>query len=141
MQERLKEVLNKLQNSNEFILEDKIELQALLRITKKIYIFEIEHFEIEQLRIITTNYSYKLLEKKDFIELLGVDINYFHDYVKIRFIKDFKKILDEFKDFKMDNPDIGYYQYREVLYVVLVQPKTKSVVIYTNTPLNCYAND
>lgn len=138
MAERLNELLSKLHNSDDFTTQDKSELQNLLRITKKIGIFEIEHFKIEQLRIITKNYKYKLLEKKDFIELLNVDINYFHDYVKIKFKKGFKDILEEFN---MNNPDIGYYEYQEILYVVLVQPKTKSVVIYTNTPLNYYAND
>ena len=138
MQDRLKEVLNKLQNNEDFILEDKLELQALLWRIKKVYVFDIEYFTTEQLRVITNNYEYRLLEDKDFKELLNMDRNYFHNKIKVILKKDFKDILSKSK---IDNPDFAYYEYEKELYIVMVQPKDKSIVIYTNTPLNFYAND
>jgi hypothetical protein len=139
MTEKLTELLNKLNSADIFSEDDRNELQKCLWTDKKIYIVDIEIFELEQLRFITHNKEYNVLEDRDFKKLLGMTKSDYHN-------KKFKQILK--KDFKdilqftgLSNPDLAYYEYKNNLYVVLVQPHQRIIVIYTNTPLNSYANE
>jgi hypothetical protein len=138
MTEKLTKLLNKLESASTFSLDDRKELQSVLWADKKIYIADIESFELEQLKFITHNRAYNILKDRDFKILLGMSENDYHDKGTKLILK--KNFNDALKFTKLSNPDLAYYEYGNILYVVLVQPHERFVVIYTNTPLNSYAN-